>query len=266
LAFHYPPGFNGGFFGVRGGFERYIGTRYHFNDTYREIMKREAAIPRIYPATKNGEVDGEPVLLTREELNDKRRKQGSFVFGCQMLQNPIADAVQGFKREWMKFYKTKMDGTGMNIYILVDPANEKKKESDYTAMFVVGLAADQNTYILEEHIESKMEDENYRFAITPLGGSMAKNDRIRRLIPDFQNGNIYFPLTLTYVDYEGTSWDLVQVFIDAEYIAFPVGEHEDMFDALARIKDMTTKYPLSKPKVHSPIPSLKRFGHTARRA
>ncbi len=30
--------------GTREGIKRYIGTRYHFNDTYREMMKREAAV------------------------------------------------------------------------------------------------------------------------------------------------------------------------------------------------------------------------------
>ena len=42
---------------------------------------------------------------------------------------------------------------GMNVYILYDPANTKKKASnhdpDYTAMIVVGLASDNNYYILD---------------------------------------------------------------------------------------------------------------------
>lgn len=62
--------------GVDGGQERYIGTRYHFNDSYKEIMDRKAAIPRLYPATVDGTIEGEPILLTKEALIDKRRKQG----------------------------------------------------------------------------------------------------------------------------------------------------------------------------------------------
>jgi len=271
--------------GIRGGYERYIGTRYHFNDTYKEIMKREAAIPRLYPATKNGQIDGEPILLTRKELEEKRRKQGSYTFGCQMLQNPIADSVQGFKKEWLKFYDTCPDKEKMNIYILVDPANEKKKKSDYTAMFVIGAASDQNLYILDivrdrlnllertaklfelhkrwkplhskirtgyekygkdadiEHIKDKQDQENYRFPITEVGGPMAKNDRIRRLVPDYEGGNIFLPKTLNYIDYENKSLDLIKIFIEEEYEPFPVGEHDDMFDAQARIKDMNVEYP-----------------------
>lgn len=281
--------------GTRGGAERYIGTRYHFNDTYKEIMKREAAKPRIYPATKNGKVDGEPLLLTREELKEKRKKMGPYTFGCQMLQDPKADAVQGFKEEWLKHYETVNNWQSMNIYIIVDPANEKKKKSDYTSMKVIGAASDQNIYVLDmvrdrlsltertsklfelhkqwkplnrkvpvyyekygkdsdiEHIKSVQSQDNYRFDIFPVGGQMSKNDRIRRLIPDFENGRIYLPKRLSYVDYQDQTVDLVRSFIDEEYIPFPVGEHDDMMDDLARIYDINFVYPpASKPSITIP--------------
>jgi len=68
--------------GKEGGIQRHIGTRYHFNDTYRVLMRRGACTPRIYPATKNGKPDGEPVMMSREELTDRRKRQGSYVFSC----------------------------------------------------------------------------------------------------------------------------------------------------------------------------------------
>jgi hypothetical protein len=66
-------------------------------------MDRGTVQPRLYPATIDGTVDGTPVFLTREELADKRRDQGPYVFGCQMLQDPTADDKQGFKAEWLKY-------------------------------------------------------------------------------------------------------------------------------------------------------------------
>lgn len=291
--------------GIRGGKERYIGTRYHFNDTYREMMRRGAAIVRLHPATKNGKMDGEPVLLTKEELNEKRRKQGPYTFGCQQLLDPKADTVQGFKREWLQFYtgkKAPEDAKYMNKYILVDPANDKKKKSDYTAIWVIGLGADGYVYVLDivrdrlslsertaklfelhrywmmpdqkipvgyekygkdtdiEHIEEQMKSENYRFVIVPLGGSMAKNDRIRRIIPDFERGEILLPTTHSYVTYEKKSVDLIHEFIEEEYIPFPVGDHDDMLDALARVKDMPTKFPANiQKKPTLSIPDQKRI-------
>lgn len=271
--------------GTRGGYERYIGTRYHFNDTYSEIMRREAAGPRLHLATKNGKIEGEPVLLSTEELAEKRRKMGPYTFGCQMMQDPKADSVMGFQEEWVTYYKDAKKGQGMTKAIIVDPANEKKKKSDYTSMKVIGWNTDQKIYVLDmvrdrlnlkertdklfelhkhwkepnqklpvyyekygkdadiDHIKGEMENENYRFGIYPVGGQMAKNDRIRRLVPDFENGDILLPERLTYIDYEQKSHDLVKEFIDDEYVPFPVGDHDDMLDTLARIKDVPITFP-----------------------
>jgi len=38
-----------------------------------------------------------------------------------------------------------------------------------------------------QHIELEMKRNHYHFSITPIGGNMAKNDRIRRLVPDFES-------------------------------------------------------------------------------
>lgn len=278
--------------GTKGGIERYIGTKYHFNDTYKEIVKREAAILRIHTATIDGTMEGEPVLLSKEELARKRRSMGAYTFGCQMMQDPKADEVQGFKEEWLRFHKgiSPAQSAGMNKIIIVDPANEKKKKSDYTSMKVIGYSGDGNIYVLDmvrdrlslserttvlfelhktwktpksklpvyyekygkdsdiDHIEEKQDDDNYHFDISSVGGTMAKNDRIRRLIPDFEAHIIYLPKKLHYTTYENTSVDLTRVFIDEEYIPFPVGEHDDMLDDLARIKDIKTEFPMAKPK------------------
>jgi phage terminase large subunit-like protein len=88
-----------------------------------------------------------------------------------------------------------------------------------------------------EHYQDRMERENYRFDITKLGGSLAKNDRIRKLIPVFEQGRVWMPRSITHVNYEGIAVDVVQSFIDDEYKAFPVGQHDDMLDCLARIVD-----------------------------
>lgn len=275
--------------GSHGGKVRMIGTRYHFNDTYRTVMKREAAIPRIYPATDNGKVTGKPVFLSEEILEAKRRKMGQFIFACQMLQNPREGDTQGFSVADMCYYDREPDPFGFNFYILVDPANEKKKRSDYTSMFVLGLAPDRNHYVYEmvrdklnlkertdllmslhqqylplgvgyehygmqadiQHIEFLQDLRNYRFNITALGGSMSKPDRIRRLIPDFENHRFWFPRTHYRTDYEGTRVELVRSFVTEELEPFPVMLHDDMLDCLARIKDpdLTATFPKMAPRL-----------------
>lgn len=261
--------------GSTGGKERYAGTRYHFNDTYSEIIRRGAALPRVYPATVDGTVEGTPVLLSREDLDKKRRDQGPYTFAAQMLLNPIADDTQGFKSDWVNYYKQVGDYKNYNKYILVDPANEKKKSSDYTSMVVIGLGQDENYYVLDairdrlnlteradalfslhkrwkpmrvgyerygimsdiQHIQDRQQRENYRFEIVELAGKLSKPDRIRRLIPLFETGRMYFPETIYRTDYEGKVVELVQAFVEHEYKAFPVGLHDDMLDALSRVCD-----------------------------
>lgn len=255
---------------------RHIGTRYHFNDAYREIMARGAAKPRIYPGTIDGTPEGEPVFLTREQIANKRRDQGPYTFSTQILQNPLADETQGFKKDWIQWHGGS-DGSGLNKYIIVDPASDKKKTSDYTVMMVVGLGADENYYLLDmvrdrlnleergnalfrlhhkwrpknvgyekygmqadvEHYKYRMRNENYHFGIQELGGHTAKIDRIKALIPIFSGGRMYFPDTIFYTNYEGKINELIDVFINQEYLAFPVPVHDDMLDCLARIVDPT---------------------------
>lgn len=288
--------------GKSGGHARYIGTRYHFNDTYKAIMDRQAATPRIYPATEDGDVAGTPVLLTSEALADKRRKQGPYIFGCQMLQNPKSDETQGFKDDWLRYYDGSNDGSGMNIYILIDPANEKKRDSDYTAAWVIGLNQDRNYYALEmvrdrlnlkqrtkmlfdlhrkwspngvgyekygmmadiAHIKDIQERDNYRFEIIELGGTQPKLDRIRRLIPIFEQGNFWLPNTHFKTNYEGEAVDLVNAFVQEEYKPFPVGMHDDMLDSAARIleEDMMVVWP-KPPKADSRYDKYKGEKHAS---
>ncbi len=254
-----------------GGKTRYIGTRYHFNDAYGEIMRRGVVKPRIYAVYDKS---GAPCLLSKERIEEKRRELGPYVFSSQMLQNPVADEAQNFKEEWLQTWVSG-NTNNLRIYIVVDPASKKKKNSDYTAMFVIGLGLDKNYYIIDmirdrlnltermqmlfglhqmykpvavgyeeygmqsdiEHIQYVMEEKNYRFSIYPLGGNVGKEDRIRALVPIFEQKRIFLPAVCIRPRHDGKVVDLTKVFIEEEYKTFPVGAHDDMLDALARILD-----------------------------
>lgn len=264
--------------GTEGGHRRYVGTIYHFNDTYRLMKERGAVIPRVYPCTEDGTPQGKPVLKSKAEIEMKYRMMGAYTFASQMLLNPVADTLMGFKREWIRYYPG-TDGSTMNIYILVDPANAKKTTSDYTVFMVIGLGTDDNYYIIDmirdrlslteradtlfklhkkyrqvcrglrvgyeqygmqadiQHIQDKQNRENYRFDIQELGGKMPKIDRIKQLQPIFQQHRIWLPDSCFKTDYQGKTQDLVDVFLNQEYDAFPVPVHDDMLDCMARILD-----------------------------
>lgn len=282
--------------GQVGGARRFVGTRWHFADSYRTLMERGTAKPRIYPGKENGEEDGKSVYWSEETHAEKRRDMGPYSYASQILLNPRADALQGFKKDWLRHYETMPESSWkrMTRYILVDPASSKKKGSDYTAMWVVGLGTDENYYILDilrdrlsltertdrlfqlvrkwrpyeiryekyglsadiEHIKTRQEAENYRFDVREVGGQVKKTDRIGRLIPIFEQGHVYFPKTFHKTNYQREVVDLVRDFIEAEYAAFPVGLHDDMLDALSRIAE--PDLPLKWPKEAKTIVSERR--------
>jgi predicted phage terminase large subunit-like protein len=218
------------------------------------------------------------------------------------MQHPVPDGGGEFRRDWLRYYRTTpvKCGEGTTKYLLVDAANEKRSTSDYTSMWVIGLGSDGNYYVLDmlrdrlnltqraealftlhrrwkpqyvryerygmmadvQHIKYLMDERNYRFSIDEVAGQTPKNDRVRRLIPRFEQGKIWFPESLHYTDYEGKTRDLVHDFIEEEYASFPVALHDDMLDSLARIEepDLPLVWPM---QVEEPKPKDRyaRKGH-----
>lgn len=279
--------------GTEGGTFSLAGTRYHFADTYGELIKRKAVKVRQHPCTQDGTENFTPsncVLMKPDTLRQKRISQGPYTFGTQMLLNPKGDNAQGFKAEWIKTTRQQPTGEGMNVYILCDPANEKRKTSDYTTFWVVGLGPDKKYVALDvvrdrlnltertrilfdlhrtwkplkvgyerygmqadiEHIQAEQERINYRFDIAELGGQTPKLDRIRKLIPLFEAGQMYLRDRRMYTDWEGNTRCLIEAFIEEEYKAFPVMSHDDMLDCLARIvdPDLGAEWPIERVPDH----------------
>ncbi len=209
------------------------------------------------------------------------------------MQRPRAGTGADFKRGWLNYY-TSVQRHGMFVMMLVDPASGKRKNNDYTSIWIVGLGSDENYYVLDclrdrlnlterteavfrlhrkwkpgqvryerygmmadvEHIKAEMNKRSYRFSITEVGGTTAKEDRIRRLVPLFQQGRMWFPEALPYTNTDGKTLDLVQHFVEQEYLAFPVGKHDDMLDALSRVAEPTldTPWPSKQQNVTPLVP------------
>lgn len=261
--------------GTEGGRERYVGTHYHAMDTYATMKERKAVKLRAYPGTHDGSPTGQPVFFSPAYLEDRRRKMGTYVFSCQILLNPKADAALGFKEEWFQFWPA-ATWENLNCYLIVDPASsKKKKENDYTVMMVIGLGPDRNVYWVDglrdrinltekfrrlvyfhrtydilatgyeeyglqadiEYMNLEMARINYRFKITPLGGPTSKNDRIAAWLPTVEAERFYVPERLVRQNYLHQQEDLTQVLIREEAIPWPYGLHDDMLDTLARIDD-----------------------------
>ncbi len=95
-----------------------------------------------------------PQRLSRPILDQTRLDMTELNYAGQYLQEPISVGGGEFKEEWfLNYYSVKPKE--MNICILVDPSGgndlnkKKKKTSDWTVMCVVGLAPDNNYYLLD---------------------------------------------------------------------------------------------------------------------
>lgn len=233
---------------------------YHVGDFNHEFKQGEVLQPERWPDN----------ILERTKI-----EAGKYGFAGQYMQNPAPLGGGEFKKEWIKYYDN-IRLADFNIYIMIDPANSKTKRSDYTCFAVMGIGKDGNYYLIDlyrdklnireredllfelhakykpqavgyekygmqidvDYMREAMERRNYRFHIKEIGGRAAKEDRIRRLVADFYDGRIYFPKRLYRTDYEGVSVDLIDILIHQEMLCFPVSLHDDMIDAISRIKDM----------------------------
>lgn len=125
---------------------RFYGTRYHFGDAYGQLIDRKIAIPRIYPATDDGTLNGKPVLMSPEEWEKVKRDMRSVV-AAQMLQNPLAGKENTFETKWLRpFFLRPLI---MNVYIMGDPSRGKSATSDRTAIAVIGIDSNNNKFLVD---------------------------------------------------------------------------------------------------------------------
>ncbi|MDH3981296.1 MAG: hypothetical protein OES84_00170 [Kiritimatiellaceae bacterium] len=120
-----------------------------------------------------------------------------------------------------------------------------------------------------EYFEEKMR-EGDAFAIRelnwPADGDVAKDNRIRRLEPDFRNWAFFLPYEgeptklqrramgdglqhliakpIKQRDEEGRPYDLVEYLIQTEFLFFPNTTAKDLLDAMSRIYDMDYSAPM----------------------
>jgi predicted phage terminase large subunit-like protein len=127
-----------------GGRSRYIGTRYHYFDTYDEMMKRGIQA-RIHTATANGLPDGEPVFLPRDVLKQKQIEMQE-TFWAQMLMQPRSEESAYYRREWFKPYERLPDNLhkyGASDYAVTADGG------DYTCHGVCGIDDQDDLYVID---------------------------------------------------------------------------------------------------------------------
>jgi predicted phage terminase large subunit-like protein len=148
-----------------------VQQRLHEGDATGELLKDEGWVHLKLPAeakqyhmiqlkNKKWEMKGGellfPARFTPEVLDKARQRLGDYNYAGQYLQEPVPLGGGVLKENWPQFYaQGGIKPKDMNIVILVDPSGgedikkKKRKLSDWTAMMVVGLAPDNNYYLLD---------------------------------------------------------------------------------------------------------------------
>ena len=129
--------------------EDIIGTTYHFNDLYQDLIKNNEFQKSIIPIRdKDGKINFHE-RFTEEGIVSLENDPsiGPYAFASQYLLNPVNPKDVKFKEEWIKFYDKIPENC--SEYICVDPASTQKKKSDYTVIERWGIDHEGCHYLIE---------------------------------------------------------------------------------------------------------------------
>jgi predicted phage terminase large subunit-like protein len=233
-----------------------IGTRWHYADLYQRLMDSGLWTVIQHKAILDEEKGLVlwPEHFSFETLMQRRKEMGEVLFGCQYQNDPSGLKGQLLKPEWMHWYERGEEPArdAMLIFMAVDPAISQAATADYFGLVVVGMDDDRNIWILDtyrdrldfpaqiEIIKSKaaewdpcevaIEEVAYQLALVqalmresslPVVGRKTTHDKTARMLamgPHFENGRIRVRRDMRE--------------LEAEYLAFPRGAHDDLLDAL----------------------------------
>lgn len=249
-------------------------------------MEHDPAFPQferlVFPATKGGP-DGWDYLFPEKFApawyDEQRATLGPTMAAALLDCNPIGEGNRMFKPEWFQTYQRMPPADSMNIYVFIDSANAKRKNSDFTSIEVWGWGRDRCHYLLDavhdrldlsgrtdalfalverwrprmtfweqvgamsdvQHVRMEMDARTFHFPIMELKQSVPKQDRIGWLVPLFEAGRIWMPDRLLRQREDGVNYDFVRDFQMDEYATYPASRHDDMIDCAANIMHPTVQ-------------------------
>ena len=258
--------------------EHVQGTRWAFYDVYSYIKENEIPPFQLYerPAIEYGESIF-PEEFDLQTLHDLELRQGPYIFSCQYLNAPVDPARTIIKPEWLQYIEDLKDTdlkklySQCSCYLIIDPAISQKRHGDYTGLILayvdqhydvyveyadrqrispdqmidlvfnmvslhnpnsVGIETVQFARALKYSMEQAMRDRKKWFYIQELQPNthQTKEMRVRAsLQPLFAQRKVYIRKS--------------QTALKDELLKFPLGDHDDVVDALAYLPHMWTAGP-----------------------
>ena len=154
----FPVGADGSVAGLRW----FLGTRWHEDDIYAELIRK--GWPSLVRSALTDGVALWPDYWTAEKLAAKRLDLGSAVFDLQYQNDPSGMGGNIFRREWFRYVERLPDGLRRRAG--VDLASSASERSDYTALGEVCEDNEGNLYVVGSYADRL--DEGHRQWLTGM--------------------------------------------------------------------------------------------------
>lgn len=252
---------------IGGGLLIVIGTRYHMADLYGHLIDSKALDTLVRPAiNEQGELYF-PTRLTRDFLSQMRKEQGSYIYSCQYMLDPINPDDAIFSKAHLQYWGDNEEIKHPQItdrYITVDPAISQKQTADYSVIMQMGIDKDKNRYV-EKYIRDRLTpnqliDKIFQMAdecqlLRKVGvEAVAYQKMLLYTIKDEQRRRgKYLNLVELKADTDKIrrarmvqpAWENGDIYLKRDQIdlireltEFPFSEHDDTVDALAYMEQL----------------------------
>jgi predicted phage terminase large subunit-like protein len=261
-----------------------VGTRWHFNDAYGDIItKLNPALPSEYKFKirvescylEDGTTPRFPNILSANRLEALKTEVGPLLFACNYLNQPLAAEAQIFHLEDMvTTQKTKIDLSQTQAFGFCDPSGGS---TDWSAIVTL-LVLPDNTWVVfssyfSHHAHSELITEIIRshkffnYKIFGIEGNTlkAKSDTA---VSNFEHGVVvpyqliwhnipkdariksiepyYVNGQLKFLD----SWNADYPELITELVQFPLAAHNDGPDALEGVISLVLNQPKEPEVLH----------------
>lgn len=243
-----------------GGLIVVIGTRYHMADLYGSLIESKALDTLVRPAiNENGDYYF-PTRLTAEYLSSMRKEQGSYIYSCQYMLDPINPDDAIFKKTHLQYMEDLVTPPKITEqYITVDPAISKGERADYSVIMRTGVDADKKRYVLDyrrerltpnELINAVFEEAEKASGLRKVGIEVVAFQKmlIYTMKDEMRRRGKYLPIQELKADKDKVrralqlqpAWENGDIYLSRkhkeliqELTEFPFSEHDDTVDALA---------------------------------